>query len=125
MAIEKWGRDMEYVEAIKQQYEKIDKEFEEDEKQVGVPEGLTKEIAEQLLSEKEELLLKIYEQLQHVQTSAQGNFDFESTVLLNRTMFDDKMMIRTGFSGKDLQRAIIKHGIYDQRMKQAKELEKK
>ena len=102
MAIEKWGRDMEYVEAIKKQYEKIDKEFEEDEKQVEVPEGLTKEVAEQLLQEKEELLLKIYEQLQTVSSQTQGNFDFESTVLLNRTMFDDKMMIRTGFSGKDL-----------------------
>lgn len=103
MAIEKWGRDMEYVEAIKKKYEEIDKEIEEDEKQVEVPEGLTKEVAEQLLREKEELLIKIYEQLNQMQQVASaGNFDFETTVLLNRTMFDDKMMIKTGFSGKDL-----------------------
>ena len=67
-----------------------------------MPEGLTKEVAEQLLQEKEKIFFKIYEQLQTVSSQAQGNFDFESTVLLNRTMFDDKMMIRTGFSGKDL-----------------------
>jgi len=28
-------------------------------------------------------------------------------------MFDDKMFLKTGFSGKDLSRALIKHGIYD------------
>ena len=38
-------------------------------------------------------------------------------------MFDDKMYIKTGFSGKDLQRSIVKHGIYDERMKEASDLE--
>jgi len=38
-------------------------------------------------------------------------------------MFDDKMYLKTGYSGKDLQRAIVKHGIYAERMKEAKELE--
>jgi hypothetical protein len=40
-------------------------------------------------------------------------------------MFDDKMFVRTGYSGKDLQRAIVKYGIYDERMKQAKEIEER
>lgn len=38
-------------------------------------------------------------------------------------MFDDKMFIKTGYSGQDLQRAIVKHGIYKQRMDEAKQLE--
>lgn len=41
-----------------------------------------------------------------------GKFDFEQTVLLNRTMFDDKMYIKTGHTGTDLQRAIVHYGIY-------------
>ena len=40
-------------------------------------------------------------------------------------MFDDKMFIKTSYNGKDLQRAIVKHGIYDERMKEAKEIEDK
>lgn len=52
-----------------------------------------------------------------------GAFDFEQTVLLNRTMFDDKMYLKTGFSGKDLERAIHKFGIYAERMEEAKKLE--
>ena len=52
-----------------------------------------------------------------------GNFDFDQTVILNRTMFDDKMYVKTGFTGKDLQRAIQKHGIYEERMREAEELE--
>ena len=43
--------------------------------------------------------------------------------MLNKTMFDDKMYLRTNFSGKDLQRAIKKHGIYDQKIAAAKKLE--
>ena len=34
-------------------------------------------------------------------------------------MFEDKMYIKTGFSGKDLQNAIHKFGIYAERMKEA------
>ena len=44
-------------------------------------------------------------------------------MLLNKTMFDDKMYLRTGFTGKDLARAIKKHGIYDTKIAQAKKLE--
>jgi len=33
------------------------------------------------------------------------------------------MYIKTGYSGKDLQRAIVKHGIYEERMKEAEKLE--
>ena len=47
----------------------------------------------------------------------------EQTVLLNKTMFDDKMYLRTGLTGKDLARAIKKHGIYDTKIAQAKKLE--
>ena len=38
-------------------------------------------------------------------------------------MFDDKMYMKTNFSGKDLQRAIKKYGIYDRKMNEAKKLE--
>lgn len=38
-------------------------------------------------------------------------------------MFDDKMYIKTGFTGKDLQRAVKKYGIYDRKMKEARQLE--
>jgi len=45
--------------------------------------------------------------------------------MLNKCMFDDKMFLQTGYTGKDLQRAVVKLGIYDERMKEAKEVEKK
>jgi hypothetical protein len=38
-------------------------------------------------------------------------------------MFDDKMYLKTGYTGKDLQRSIKKHGIYDRKMAEAKKLE--
>ena len=38
-------------------------------------------------------------------------------------MFDDKMYMKTGYTGKDLQRAIKKHGIYDRKIAEAKKLE--
>lgn len=38
-------------------------------------------------------------------------------------MFDDKMYLKTGFTGKDLARAVKKYGIYDRKMKQAREME--
>ena len=34
-------------------------------------------------------------------------------------MFEDKMYIKTGIAGKDLQKAIHKYGIYEARMKEA------
>jgi len=39
--------------------------------------------------------------------------------MLNKTMFEDKMYIKTGISGKELTRAIHKFGIYDRRVKEA------
>lgn len=33
------------------------------------------------------------------------------------------MCLKTGFTGKDLSRALIKHGIYDQKMKEAETIE--
>ena len=51
------------------------------------------------------------------------NYDLEQTVLLNKTMFDDKMYLKTGFTGKDLQRAVRKYGIYDRKMKEARQIE--
>ena len=62
-------------------------------------------------------------QMQAQARGGAGAFDFEQTIFLNRTMFDDKMYLRYGFTAKDFQRAIVKYGIYDQRMKEAKELE--
>jgi response regulator of citrate/malate metabolism len=38
-------------------------------------------------------------------------------------MFDDKMYLKTGFTGKDLQRSIKKYGIYDRKMAEAKKME--
>ena len=77
------------------------------------------------MKEKEELLTKIYTQLAQTQGAGQGNFDLEQTVLLNKTMFEDKMYIKTGFSGKDLQRAIHVHGIYAERMKEAEAIQQR
>jgi hypothetical protein len=48
-------------------------------------------------------------------------YDEEKTVFLNKTMFDDRMYMRVGFTGKDLQRAIVKHGIFEEKLKEKKE----
>ena len=118
MTLDRLAKDQDYVKQVKEQYAKIDKEFEEDEKTNPIPEGLTKPVAQQLLAEKEQLLQKVFTQLQqHVQDSG---VDYEQSILMNRTMFDDKMYLNTGFTGKDLQRAIMQHGIYDERLKEAK-----
>ena len=122
MGLDKWSQDVEYTNEIKAAYMKIDKELDDEEMEGELPEGLTKQMAEQLLSEKEKLLSNIYTQLMKMQQAegAGGKFDFEQTVLLNRTMFDDKMYLKTGFQGRDLQKAIMKFGIYDERMAEAK-----
>ena len=44
-------------------------------------------------------------------------------MVLNKTMFDDRMYLKTGFTGKDLQRGIKKFGIYDRKMAEARKLE--
>ena len=35
-------------------------------------------------------------------------------------MFDDKMFLETSYTGKDLQRAVKKYGIYDKKIAEAK-----
>ena len=93
-----------------------------------IPEGLTQPIAEQLLTEKESLLKNVYGQIVQLQNRGQvdgQNYDLEQTVVLNKTMFDDKMYLKTGFTGKDLQRAVRKFGIYDRKMKEARDAEQK
>ena len=62
LAIDKWGQDTDgYVKEIKLRYEKIDKEYDDEELEEPIPEGLDKTMAEQLLTEKERLLNNIYE----------------------------------------------------------------
>lgn len=63
MAIDKWAQDEDYITQVKAQYAKIDKEFEEDEMSVDLPEGLTKELADNLLDEKENYTKVVYKQL--------------------------------------------------------------
>ena len=62
LSLDKWSSDMEYVKLIKDEYEKIDKQILEEEAQEEIPEGLTKEMAESLLVEKETVLNRAYEQ---------------------------------------------------------------
>jgi len=38
---------------------------------------------------------------------------------MNTTIFEDKMYIKTGVSGKELLRAIKKFGIFEKKMKEA------
>jgi len=126
MAQDRWGSDTAYVAEIKKVYEKIDKEIEADDLSEEIPEALNRQLSENLLKNKEQMLTQVYSQLsQMMNKGGQDNFDFEQTILLNRTMFDDKMYMQTGFSGKDLQRAITKHGILAERMQEAKKLESK
>jgi len=33
-------------------------------------------------------------------------------------MFDDRMYMRVGYTGKDLQRAIVKFGIFEEKLKE-------
>ena len=126
MSLDKRGADNDYVKTIKEEYKKIDEEADEEEMKEEIPEGLTQPIAEQLLNEKEALLKNVYGQIVQMQNRGQvdgQNYDLEQTVVLNKTMFDDKMYLKTGFSGKDLQRAVRKFGIYDRKMKEARQLE--
>ena len=54
MALDKWSADDDYVKQVKEEYAKIDKEVDEEELSVEIPEGLDKLMAEQLLNEKED-----------------------------------------------------------------------
>ena len=46
MAIDKWGQDDEYTQEIRSEYEKIDKELEDEDLAEEISEDLTKEKAE-------------------------------------------------------------------------------
>ena len=124
MALDKWATDPDYIKQVKDEYAKIDKEMYDEEMSVEVPEGLTKDIANQLLSEKEALLTHVYQQIRQMKVShmmqggaGQPKFDEEKTIFFNKSIFDDKMYLSYGFTGKDLQRAIVKHGLFDERLK--------
>ena len=45
MALDKWSPDPDYVKQVKETYQKIDKEYEEEEQTEPIPEGLTKPVA--------------------------------------------------------------------------------
>ena len=66
LSLDKWGQDLEYTKAIKEKYDLIDKQMEEEDLQEEIPEDLTKEVAEQLLSEKEALLKRCMDQVQNI-----------------------------------------------------------
>ena len=97
MTIDKWGSDPEYVAAIKEEYSKIDKEIEDENMSVPLPEKLTKDIAEQLFREKEDAIKNIYSQL--AQMMRQGGqqltqAEFDQTIMINKTMFEDRMYVK-------------------------------
>jgi len=45
MTMDKWGSDPDYVAKIKEVYDTIDKEFDEENKAIPLPEHLSKEMA--------------------------------------------------------------------------------
>ena len=63
MALDKYATDTDYVKVVKDEYAKIDKEMYDEEMSIAVPDTLTKQIANQLLSEKEALLTNVYQQI--------------------------------------------------------------
>ena len=60
-----------------------------------------------------------------MQQGTHQQIDLEKTILLYRAQWDDKNYIKTGITSKDLQRAIMRYGIYDQKMKEAEALQNK
>ena len=60
MSLDKYATDSNYITQVKDEYAKIDKEMYDEEMSIAVPESLTKEIANQLLSEKETLLTNVF-----------------------------------------------------------------
>lgn len=125
MSLDKWASESEYVTQIKEKYAKIDQEMYDEEMSLPVPETLSKEVANSLLSEKEALLQNVFQQIrqmkvQHMMSGSTEKppYDEEQTIFFNKSIFDDRMYIKYGYSGKDLQRAIVKHGLFDERLKQ-------
>lgn len=51
-----------------------------------------------------------------------SHIDLEQTEKLNKIMFDDYMYLQRGFSGQDLERALIKYGILEQKEREIQRL---
>lgn len=60
MSLDKYATENDYITQVKEAYAKIDKEMYDEEMSMPVPETLTKEIANQLLNEKETLLTNVF-----------------------------------------------------------------
>ena len=71
MALDKWSADDDYVKQVKEEYAKTDKEIDDEELSVPIPEKLDKLMAEQLLNEKEALLKNVYSQIMQLQQRGQ------------------------------------------------------
>ena len=65
-----------------------------------------------------------FEHMMQGGAGAKPAYDEEKTIFFNKSMFDDKMFLEHGISGKDLHRAIVKYGIFEERLKQ-KEISEK
>ena len=115
LSLDLHSEDQEYVKTIKKQQEEIDEQIKEEDLLEPLPEGLNKEMANQLLSEKEAVMQRVFMQIQNVRQNGQ-NYDLEKTISLNEKMFGDRMYLKTKYTGKDLQRAVHKLGIYKEKM---------
>mmetsp|Transcript_3746 Transcript_3746/g.6389 ORF Transcript_3746/g.6389 Transcript_3746/m.6389 type:complete len:118 (+) Transcript_3746:576-929(+) len=117
MAVDKWSQDPLYVKEVKDNQDLQQKEFDMEDTKLKLPEKLTPDRAKSLLDEKEKLLNSVYTQFLEKQRASDGQqFDLQQTMLLNKTMFDDMMYIKEGFTAKDLQRALVKYGIHEERL---------
>ena len=67
LALDKFNGMMDYKEELVNEQKAIEKQIEDEDMAQPVPEGLTREISEQLLKEKEEAMMKIYQQLTQIQ----------------------------------------------------------
>ena len=64
MSLDKWRGDTDYTNAIRDKFKVIDEEFKQSELDQEIPECLTKELAEQLIEEKEKNLMNVFSQVQ-------------------------------------------------------------
>ena len=125
--MDKYSADKEFMTNLKAEKDAMDKEFEDEElKQVKVPAHLTKELSENLLKQKENAVNKVVQEFQQ-QARAQGGYayahDLETKVIRAKAHFDDMMYLQQGITGKELLKAVMENGVYDERMKEAKKLE--
>lgn len=74
LGVDKWSSDTNgYVKEVKAQYEKVDKEIEEEEMEEELPAGLDKKVADGLLTQKEQYMMKVIEQIQSGQSQNKVN----------------------------------------------------